>query len=142
MLQKLSFFLLSLCFCGSLGAQRAKISGYVHDVDGNPIELATVLVKHTLNGSMTNEKGFYSISVSKQDSVTLIFSCLGFNKAQRILPVVNGDRRLNVTMHSMTLELGQVYVTAIRKQTNTMESIDAKKMKLLPDPAGGSIESL
>jgi len=142
MLQKLSFFLLCLFFCGSLGAQRAKISGYVHDVDGNPIELATVLVKHTLNGSMTNEKGFYSISVSKQDSVTLIFSCLGFNKAQRILPVVNGDRRLNVTMHSMTLELGQVYVTAIRKQTNTMESIDAKKMQLLPDPAGGSIESL
>ena len=50
--------------------------------------------------------------------------------------------RLNVMMHSASLELGEVVATAIRKQTTTLETLNADKVKLLPDPAGGSIESL
>lgn len=50
--------------------------------------------------------------------------------------------RLNVQMNNTSFDLGEVSVTAIRKQTTTMESLNADKIKLLPDPSGGSIESL
>ena len=124
------------------GQNRAKINGYVRDADGNPLELVNIRVKNTLNGAMTNEKGYYSFSVAHGDSVVLIYSCLGYNKAERIIPVLAADMRLNVQMNYTSTELGEVSVTAIRKQTTTMESMKADQIKLLPDPAGGSIESL
>lgn len=125
-----------------LGQGRIKITGYVRDADGNPLELVNIRVKQTLNGTMTNEKGYYSLAITPGDSVRLIYSCLGYNKAERIIPVAAADMRLNVQMNYTSLELGEVAVTAIRKQTTTMETMQADQVKLLPDPAGGSIESL
>ncbi|MDR2498241.1 MAG: TonB-dependent receptor [Tannerellaceae bacterium] len=123
-------------------AERARITGYVRDADGNPIELAIVQVKNTIVGSMTNEKGFYSVSLASGDSIVLLFSCLGYNKAERILPKLAGDLHLNVQMNALSFDLGGVSVTASRRQTDMLESIQAGQVKLLPDPSGGSIESL
>lgn len=124
------------------GQKTVKITGYVRDADGSPLELVNIRIKNTLNGAMSDEKGFYTIHTTPGDSVALIYSCLGFNKAERIIPSLHADMRLNVQMNYTSLELGEVAVTAIRKQTTTMESMQADKIKLLPDPAGGSIESL
>lgn len=135
----LLFLLISV---SAFGQGRIKITGYVRDADGNPLELVNIRIKNTLNGAMTNEKGYYSITTAPGDSLTLIYSCLGYNKAERIIPVAATDIRLNVQMNYTSLELGEVAVTAIRKQTTTMESMKADKVKLIPDPAGGSIESL
>ena len=52
--------------------KRVKVTGYVRDADGNPLELVNILVKNSLNGTMTNEKGFYSLNVTPGDSVTFI----------------------------------------------------------------------
>ncbi|GHU76582.1 TonB-dependent receptor [Bacteroidia bacterium] len=124
------------------GQNRIKITGYVRDGDGNPIELVLVQVKNTMVGAMTNEKGYYSLSIAPGDSLTLIYSCLGYNKAERILPSANQDMRLNVQMNYMSMSLGEVSITAARRQVSSMETINADKIKLIPDPAGGSIESL
>jgi len=135
----LLFILISF---SAFGQGRIKISGYIRDSDGNPLELVTVRVKNTLIGGMSNEKGFYSISVSAGDSVTLIYSCLGYNKAERIIPSATTDMRLNVQMYNMSFDLGEVVATASRRQTTTMETINVDQIRLIPDPAGGSIESL
>ena len=126
----------------AFGQKHVKITGYVRDADGSPLELVLVQIKNTLNGAMTNEKGYYSLTTSPGDSVSVIFSCLGYNKAERILPSVQQDMRLNVQMNYTSIDLGEVVATAIRKQTSTLETLDADRVKLLPDPAGGSIESL
>ena len=140
---RISIILLFLFTSLTLIAQkRVKVTGYVRDADGNPLELVNVMVKNTLNGTITNEKGFYSLQVAQGDSVTFLYSCLGYNKAQRIIPSLQADMRLNVKMNFTSINLGEFAVTAIKKQTNTMESLQADKVKLLPDPAGGSIESL
>lgn len=124
------------------GQNRVKITGNVRDADGNPLELVVVQVKNTMIGTMTNEKGFYTLSIAPTDSLTLVFSCLGFNKSERIIPSAQADMRLNVQMNYASLSLGEVSITAARRQINTLESIDADKIRLLPDPSGGSIESL
>lgn len=135
----LLFILVSV---SALGQGRIKITGNVRDGDGNPLELVLVQVKNTLNGAMTDDKGAYSLTIAPGDSVTLIFSCLGYNKAERIIPKADRDMRVNVQMNYTALQLREVAVTAMRKQTTTLETIDADKIRLLPDPAGGSIESL
>jgi hypothetical protein len=106
------------------------------------LELVNIRIKNTLTGAMSNEKGYYSFSASASDSLTVIYSCLGYNKAERILPKPEGEVHLNVRMNYASYDLGEAVVTAIRRQTNTMETIDAERVRLLPDPAGGSIESL
>ena len=126
----------------AMAQKTVKITGYVRDAGGSPLELVNIRIKNTLNGAMTNEKGFYTITTTPGDSVALIYSCLGFNKAERIIPSLHADMRLNVQMNYTSLELGEVAVTALRRQTTTMENIQADRIKLLPDPAGGSIESL
>ncbi|MDR3268996.1 MAG: TonB-dependent receptor [Tannerella sp.] len=133
---------LSLSVNGFAQGGRIKISGNVRDADGNPLDLVAVQVKNTLIGTMTNEEGFYSLPVAPGDSLTLLFSCLGYNKAERIIPRVSQNMRVNVQMNYTSLELGEVNVTAMQRQTTTMETIDANRLKLLPDPSGGNIESL
>ena len=135
----LLFILISV---SAFAKEHIKISGYVRDADGNPLELVNVRVKNTLIGSMTNEKGYYSVTIAAGDSIAIIYSCLGYNKAERIIPAAHADLRLNVQMNYTSIDLGEVSVTAIRKQTTTMESLNADRIKLLPDPSGGSIESL
>ena len=73
----LLFILISV---SAFGEGRIKITGYVRDADGNPLELVNVRVKNTLIGSMTNEKGYYSFSISPGDSISIIYSCLGYIK--------------------------------------------------------------
>jgi hypothetical protein len=124
------------------GQNRVRLAGNVRDADGNPLELVVVQVKNTLTGAMTNEQGFYSLEVAPADSLTVVFSCLGFNKAERIIPSARADMRLNVQMNPAVLSLGEVSVTAARRQIGTLERVDADKVRLLPDPSGGSIESL
>lgn len=141
-IRAIAALLLILVSLGAYGQERFKISGFVYDADGNPLDLVNIMVKNTLLGTMTNEKGSYSLSVSPGDSITLLYSCLGYNKAERIIPVLAADMRLNVQMNPISIQLGEVVATAIRRQTTTMESLDADRIRLLPDPSGGSIESL
>ena len=124
------------------GGGRIKIFGNVRDANDNPLDLVAVQMKNTLTGTWTNEQGYYSLSIAPADSITLIFYCLGYNRAERIIPNASQDIRLNVQMNYTSFDLGEVTVTADRRNTTTMETIDANRLKILPDPSGGSIESL
>ncbi len=135
----LLFILVSI---SAFGQKHVKITGYVRDADGSPLELVLVQIKNTLNGAMTNEKCYYSITTSPGDSVAVIFSCLGYNKAERILPSLQQDMRLNVQMNYTSIDLGEVVAVGTRYQNSTLQTMNADRVKLLPDPAGGSIESL
>jgi len=49
---------------------------------------------------------------------------------------------LNMRLYTKDKKLGEVVVTEIRKQTSTLQKIDAKDLRLMPDASGGSIESM
>jgi len=125
----------------SVSAQRAEIKGVVTDIKGIPIELATVGVSGSAVGAITDAKGKYSIPVSVGDSVKIIYSCLGYNRTQRIIPLVEGDMTINVSLRTSDYELGGVTVTSRRKST-TMETIETSQTRLAADATGGSIESM
>ena len=133
----ISFFLISFV----VQAQRAKISGVITDSEGIPLELVSVHVSGTVAGTFTNEKGKYTLTVATGDSCTLVFSCLGYNKTQRIIPEVTGDMTVNVKMRTFSYELSGITVTRSKIQTNTMENIPINQSRLAVDATGGSIES-
>ena len=61
-MQKFIFFLITLLFLGNLTfAQKVNIEGLVKSSTGEPLSGATVLVKGTTNGALTDEKGHFTI---------------------------------------------------------------------------------
>lgn len=53
-------------------AQARKVTGKVTDVDGSPLNGASVVVKGTSTGTNTNEAGSFSVTVPNQNSVLVI----------------------------------------------------------------------
>ncbi len=135
-------FISAFVFSISIAAQSVKISGVVTDLDGKPIELAAIQVRNTATGTITDLQGRYSFDVAPQDSLTIVFSCIGYHRTQRILPRVTSNITLNVVMRENTMELEEFTVTATRRESPSMQTLDVENIKLLPDPSGGSIESL
>ncbi|MEO0472927.1 MAG: SusC/RagA family TonB-linked outer membrane protein, partial [Bacteroidota bacterium] len=85
------------------------MNGKVNDTDGTPIQGASVIVKGTAVGSLTNAEGTYRV-VIPEGARTLIFSFVG---RKRIEMDVNGRSEINVTMEEDVLELEEVVVTAL-----------------------------
>ena len=122
--------------------KRYKVFGNVRDAEGNPVELATVQVKGTIIGHVTNATGFYSLMLNEGDSIELVFSCLGYSQTRRIIPHLSQDTQINVQMNYMVLELGAATVTAVQRQTDMMQYLEPGRVRQLPDATGGSIESI
>ncbi|MDR1633045.1 MAG: TonB-dependent receptor [Dysgonamonadaceae bacterium] len=134
------FFLIGLSL--SCFSQQARISGIVTDTEGIPLELVSVQVEKSAFGAFTDEKGKYALNAPKTDSCVLVFSCLGYNKAKRVIPSVTGDMTISVKLRRADFELGGVTVTARRQPSNMMERIQTDRNRLNVDATGGSIESL
>ncbi len=123
----------------SYGQKRAKISGTVADTDANPLELAMVRVTGTVNGTLTDEKGHYTLYVSTKDSCSLTISCIGYRTITKTLPVVEDGMRVNIRLVNSDVELQEATVIGQRIETNTMKTISAGN-RLLSDPSGGNVE--
>ena len=69
-----------LLMCCALGvrAQSFTLQGKVSDTNGNPIELASVMVVSQGKLAMTNLKGEFSLELHSADSVAVRFSMVGY----------------------------------------------------------------
>lgn len=142
MQKRIFIYLFSLITLSAFAQKRANVSGIVYDFDNKPMDFVSVSLKGSVLGTFTNTKGAYSLNVPVGDSVTIVFSCMGYQKTQRIIPQLAKDVRLNIMMRENSSELSEVVITGRQKQTSTMQKIDARNVKLLADPTGGSIESI
>ncbi len=86
------------------------LSGYLRDANsGEPLIGATIYSSALKKGAVTNEYGFYSLTL-QEGSVELLFSYLGYE--QRNLPVkLYSDQMINLDLKSSIL-LKEVIVTA------------------------------
>ncbi|MBQ0121310.1 MAG: TonB-dependent receptor [Bacteroidales bacterium] len=121
---------------------QVKISGKVVDETGQPIEFATVRVVGTTLGTNTDLKGMYELSVPKQDTIMVEFSCLGYSSVKRQLIKPEGSVTLNPKLYEKSTELAEVQVTEFKKQTNTMQGVDVSTLNLTPSVGGRSVEAV
>ncbi len=104
----LLLFILNLSF-----AQQYKVEGKVSDVNNEPLPGATVLVKGTNRGTVTDVDGSYAIQASPGE--TLVFSFVGFESSERL---IGNSNIVNVTL-SEGLALSEVVVTALGVERET-----------------------
>jgi iron complex outermembrane receptor protein len=95
--------LLAIIFCGSISAfaQGGQVTGTVTDAgDRTTLPGASVVVKGTVAGTVTDINGKYSISVSP--NATLVFSFVGY-ESQEVLVQPNTVVNIALQMQSTTL---------------------------------------
>ncbi len=137
MFKNVSFLFLAVWLPFLLQAQttRHTISGYVRDkATGEVLIGANVYEKSSLQGTTTNTYGFYSLTLPA-DSVTIIFSFVGYAPVERSL-YLQKDVELNIELSS-DLELEEVVITAsenIEQQTQ-MSTIKLPVQKINELPA-------
>lgn len=123
-------------------SDNVKISGKVVDGEDKPVEFATVRIAGSAIGTNTDLQGEYSLSVAEQDTVKVIYSCVGFRTQERSLIKPKGNITLNVRLYSADVELKEVEVLGFRNNINGMQTFDSEAFKTSPDVSGGSVEAM
>ncbi len=137
----LAFTLVSF-FTPVLLAQNVKVKGTVRDENRKPIELAQVKIEGRPIGTTCDLKGKYELSFEMDDSVVVVFSMLGYQTRKRVLKNPKDSITLNITLPNASLELGEVQVSEIRRQTGSMTDVNIKDLRNLTTASGGGIEAL
>ena len=102
----LSLILLGIVFTGAINAQGINVTGKVTDAaDGSALVGVTIQEKGTTNGTLTDVKGDYSLTVASTS--TLVISYVGYT-TQEIQ--VNGRTAINISMVLAVEKLGDVIV--------------------------------
>ena len=127
--------LLTAIFSSSAHAQDKTITGKVtSSADGNAIPGVSVTLKGSTTGTVTDTEGKYSITV-KAESITLVFSSIGFIKQEIIVP--NSQSVVDLVLVDDVKALSEVVVTGYasqRKQdiTGAVTVISPKELTAVP----------
>jgi TonB-linked SusC/RagA family outer membrane protein len=113
-------------------AQSRTVSGIVKDESGETVISATILVKGTTIGTVTDYNGFYKIDVPAS-AKTLVFSYVGMKPKE---VAINGNT-INVTLESDTKVLEDLVVIGYGTQrkkdlTGSVSSVNEKALKDIP----------
>lgn len=137
---------LAVCLLCSLATwakvPEVRIFGYVLDSDNRGIDLANVFVEGTTTGTTTNQNGYYDLLVEMGDTITMVYSMIGYETIRQQLYTSNQVLGVNVVLPTNEEMLSEITVRGIQRQTGTMESTDVGVARLMPDATGGGIESL
>ncbi len=140
---KFSILLALLVITGIVAAQsnRVRIYGYVIDSNNRGIELANVYIDKTSTGTTTNHNGYYELTTEITDSVTIVYSMLGYETIRHTFSTRQQVMQISVALRSTSTQIDDFEVVAQRRQTSTMEYLNPEKLKLMPN-ASGSFESI
>ena len=109
--------------------QNQTISGRITDTSGEPVIGASVVVKGTTNGTITDFDGKFSLNAPAQGTLTI--SYIGYKKME--IPI-NGQRTVNVTLKEDTEILDEVVVVGYGTQkkatlTGSVSSVSGEDIK-------------
>ncbi len=104
------FMLLMVLFASKLAMAQITVSGIVKSgEDQSPIPGVNILVKGTTNGTITDARGSYNLTVASPNEI-LVFSFVGFITQEAAL---NGRTSLDVSLATDATQLSEVVVTAL-----------------------------
>jgi len=118
------------------------IRGTVKDSkNGETLLGATVFLKGTTNGAVTNPYGFYSLT-AKEETYTLIVSYMGYENISKDI-ILNKDQVLDFELTESSQQLDEVVITAeeserinIRKPQMSVSKLNASTIKQIPPVLG------
>lgn len=133
-----AFVMLAIFMVFSLGsfAQQKSLQGKVTDNTGSPIPGATVVVKGTTVGTVTNLDGAYQLDVPASATV-LTFSYIGM-KSQDV--TIGSQTVINMALEPEVFDVDEVvvvgYGTRMKEElTGAVSSVNAEQMQVSTAPS-------
>lgn len=108
---KNTFFLFFLLVSTGLVAQDTRmISGTVYDAaTGEPLPFATVSLKGTSAGTVSNSQGVYSFMAPRSSDKPLVANFIGYEPFEIALSRISGNK-LDIKLKSSTIELNELVI--------------------------------
>lgn len=109
------------------------ISGRVVSTEKEVVDFASVYLKGTTHGCVTNEKGLYHLK-APAGKYTLVVTAFGYRKLEQAVEIVAGGReKLTLVLRPQKTELDEVVVTGsgvsqVNKSAFNAVAIDAAKL--------------
>lgn len=132
---------LFLLTANSVFGQSFTLQGKVSDKDGNPVELASIMVVEQGKMTMSNLKGEFSMQLQSADSVKVRFSMVGYKTKTRVLRRPQGKQTLQIQLADDN-ELQEVVVQGKTPQHGTTEEVKIDKIKSTPSASGNAVEEM
>ncbi|TAH14367.1 MAG: TonB-dependent receptor [Runella slithyformis] len=140
MIKKISILLLLLTTGYFTFAQTEKhsISGYLRDAaNGESLIGVSVYVRELGTGTVSNDYGFYSLSLVK-GNYTLVINYLGYEKTEKSIVINNADQTVNIELKDETQKLKEVVITAQKEDENvrsvemSVNKVEMKTIRRMP----------
>lgn len=126
---KLFYSIIFLFIATTVYAQKQfTISGVVSDNNGNPLELATVVLNAELYAT-TDAKGSYMLKKVPNGNYNYKVQYVGFKPATGQCKVNGKNVKLNIRMEELNLSLSEVNVTALQVQMGSKSKIDQEAIR-------------
>jgi hypothetical protein len=123
---RLLFLLLFLVFTANAAYTQTEVAGRVLDgYTGEYLPSATILIDETYRGTITNNEGFFSITVDELP-VTLIVRYIGYN-SERIEVTADSELPVTVELTPSVTELDEITVTEKDPGLSIMELVIERK---------------
>ncbi len=116
------------------------VSGIVSDIETKePLPGVSVFVQNLSSGAVTNEHGYYSVSLPRGNHV-LRFSFIGMRETKVNLKL-NGPGEMNISMKSILISLMETVISAernvvLQRFETGVEKINVPALKMLPSFMG------
>ncbi len=128
-----TFICLMLIF--DLNAQNRTVTGTVEDAQGVPLPGASVLVKDTPLGTITDANGAFNLEIPLERNI-LIFNFLGFIEQE---VEINNQTKLTVILKASTSDLDEILVVGFgtqskRRVTSSIASVGEEVFENIPVP--------
>ena len=142
MFRKTFIYLLFIILVSTTNAQsKLRVYGYVIDTNNRGIELANVYFENSTVGTSTNTNGYYELMADVKDSVTIVYSMVGYESIRHTLYPKQQVMQISVELRASSKQIDDFDVVAQRRQTSTMDYLDPMKSKLIPN-ISGNFESI
>ncbi len=130
-MNKRYFFILIFLVCALTSyAQLGGLKGFVVDAeDGQSIQSATIILKGTQRGVVTNKDGYFSFQKLPLGTVSIIIRFIGYE--EKILMVeIKPDEisQIFVQLENKTIEIGEATISGTRQRWETTNAISMHKL--------------
>jgi hypothetical protein len=135
---KFSVFIWILATASGIFAQTATVNGLVTDENNSPLESVNILLKGTNTGITTNAEGYYELKLAPSNSITLVFSNIGFLTNETTLSLsADETKQINIKLISTATTLPEVEIKEKQVLSADLVRIDPKHIQFLPGPGSG-----
>ncbi|MEI2695294.1 MAG: DUF5686 and carboxypeptidase regulatory-like domain-containing protein [Saprospiraceae bacterium] len=99
------------CWFAFLSSSFTQLKGTISDPEGNPLAFASIYIKYTTKGSISNKDGSYTLELPVGKNI-VVFHYLGYQLEEREIDYLSGPMVLNIQLKPSTYNLNEIVISS------------------------------